>query len=89
MRDRKQSTKGNAARARGLSPLPVPVPETEPAPTLLPPSEVSVFVDKDGSITFSDLPADLAEIALLLDPDATLACEVPPDKQRRKAGKRQ
>jgi methylthioribose-1-phosphate isomerase len=27
------------------------------------PKEVSVFVDEDGSITFSDLPADLAEVA--------------------------
>ena len=57
------------------------MPETEPAPALLPPSEVSIFVDKDGSITFSDLPADLAEIALLLDPDATLACEAPSGKR--------
>jgi hypothetical protein len=37
-----------------------------------------VFVDPDGSVTFSDLPADLAEVAALLDPHSAPACKVPP-----------
>lgn len=32
----------------------------------LPPTEVSVFVDPDGSVTFSDLPAPLAQVAQVL-----------------------
>jgi hypothetical protein len=43
---------------------------------LMPPAEVSVFIDPDGSVTFSDLPADLAEVALALDPQAAPACPV-------------
>lgn len=42
----------------------------------MPPAEVSVFIDPDGSVTFSDLPADLAEVALALDPQAAPACPV-------------
>lgn len=34
-------------------------------------------MDDDGQVTFSDLPADLAEVAALLDPDAAPACPVP------------
>ena len=42
----------------------------------MPPAEVSVFIDPDGSVTFSDLPADLAEVVLALDPQAAPACPV-------------
>ena len=42
----------------------------------MPPAEVSVFIDPDGSVTFSDLPADLAEVVLALDPQAATACPV-------------
>ena len=51
---------------------------TEPShnvPALLPPGEISVFVDADGSVTFTDLTADLVEVARLLDPDSAPACK--------------
>jgi len=37
-----------------------------PIPAVIPPDEVSVFVDPDGSVTFSDLPSDLAQVAAAL-----------------------
>ncbi len=40
------------------------------------PSEVSVFVDPDGGVTFSDLPADLLEVVQALDPKHLLVCEM-------------
>lgn len=46
---------------------------------LLGPKEVSVFVDEDGGVTFSDLPADLVEVVKSLDPESLLACDRPSD----------
>lgn len=39
------------------------------------PGEISVFVDADGGVTFSDLPEDLVEVVRSLDPERLLACE--------------
>lgn len=39
------------------------------------PGEVTVFVDPDGGVTFSDLPEDLVEVVRSLDPDTLLACD--------------
>ena len=36
------------------------------------PEEVSIFVDDDGSITFSDLPADLAEVARAIEKEVCM-----------------
>jgi len=36
------------------------------------PEEVSIFVDEDGSITFSDLPADLAEVARAIEKEVCM-----------------
>ena len=60
----------------------LPLPPGEPDP-VLPPPEVTVFVEEDGTITFSDLPADLAEVALLLDPEAAIACPVPRGRRKK------
>lgn len=38
------------------------------------PLNVDIFIGEDGEVVFTDLPAELAEIALELDPDANLAC---------------
>ncbi len=39
------------------------------------PGEITVFVDPDGGVTFSDLPEDLVEVVRSLDPERLLACE--------------
>jgi len=39
------------------------------------PDEISVFVDADGSVTFSDLTAELLEVVHMLDPDSAPACK--------------
>ena len=41
-----------------------------PACSLKPPADLQVFVDPDGSVTFSDLTAELLDVARALDPDA-------------------
>ncbi len=41
---------------------------------MLPPGEISIFIDADGSVTFSDLPADLLEVVRALDAEAAPAC---------------
>jgi len=51
---------------------------------LIPPTAVSVFIDRDGSVTFSDLPADLAEVVRTLDPDAAPACSAPARRARKR-----
>lgn len=38
------------------------------------PGEITVFVDPDGGVTFSDLPEDLVEVVRSLDPERLLAC---------------
>ena len=54
------------------------MPPEDPA-TGLPPFEGRIFIDEDGSVVFENLDAGLAEVALELDPDAELACELPGD----------
>jgi methylthioribose-1-phosphate isomerase len=54
-----------------------PATPAAPSPGPWPPSEVHVFVDDDGQVTFSDLPADLAEVAAMLDPEGAPACALP------------
>lgn len=44
-----------------------------PRPAVLPPSEVSVFVDADGTVTFSDLPGDVAAVAAELAGEESVA----------------
>lgn len=39
------------------------------------PGEITVFVDPDGGVTFSDLPEDLVEVVRSLDPERLVACE--------------
>ena len=47
----------------------------------LPPFQGRIFIDEDGSVVFENLDPGLAEVARELDPDASLACDlpVPPD----------
>lgn len=40
-------------------------------------SEVEIYIDADGSVTFADLADDLVDVARRLNPDAPLACEIP------------
>jgi len=42
---------------------------------------VKVFVDTDGTVTFSDLPPELEEVARLLDPSLGVEAEEP-EKQK-------
>ncbi|NUN13281.1 MAG: hypothetical protein HUU55_06550 [Myxococcales bacterium] len=41
------------------------------------PLNVDIFIGEDGEVIFTDLPAELAEIVLELDPEASLACDIP------------
>ena len=38
--------------------------------------ELRFIINKDGSVTFTNLPPEMIDIARSLDPDATLACDV-------------
>ena len=47
------------------------------APSPIPPGEIEIVIGDDGTIVFTDLPRDLLEIALELDPEADLSCPLP------------
>lgn len=53
---------------------PKPLEEDSAGRTAL---EVGVEIDADGRVIFRDLPADLLELVLALDPDAQVACSAP------------
>ena len=38
---------------------------------------VEFTINADGSVTFTNLPPELMDIALALNPDAELACDLP------------
>ena len=41
------------------------------------PAGVSFTINEDGSVTFDGLPPELMDLALALDPDAVIACDLP------------
>ena len=47
----------------------------------MPLDEVAIFIDDDGTVTFSDLTAEMAEVASALDPDRAPACPLDPGHQ--------
>ncbi len=58
-------------------------PDTEPAAT---PDIEDLFhsrivIKKNGEVVIENLSMDLMELALLLDPDTKVACEVPRDDE--------
>ena len=36
--------------------------------------ELNIEIDPDGRVVFTDLPPDLVDVVLALDPDAVIAC---------------
>lgn len=42
----------------------MPTPDSDGS--LVAPTEISVFIDADGSVTFSAMPSDLVEVAAIL-----------------------
>ena len=50
---------------------------TDPDSPELPPFKGRIFIDEDGSVVFENLDPGLAEVALELNPEATLACDTP------------
>lgn len=49
----------------------------EPSPAGIP-IEIEIYLNPDGSVTFADLEEHALALARELDPDAVLACDVPP-----------
>lgn len=46
--------------------------------TLTPlPVEIEIFLDRDGSVTFADLDAGMLAVASHLNPEQSIACDVP------------
>ena len=43
----------------------------------LPPFKGRIFIDEDGQVVFENLDPGLAEVAMELDPDAALTCDLP------------
>ena len=49
--------------------------------------ELNIEIDPDGRVVFTDLPPDLIDVVLALDPDAVIACSAdnapddPPSKK--------
>lgn len=50
----------------------------EPAPIL---ADIEIVIGDDGEVIFTDLPAELLDVALALDPDSDLACRLPESNQ--------
>ncbi len=48
-----------------------------PPPDNLPPFKSRVFIDDNGDVVFENLDPGLAEVALELDPEAAVACDLP------------
>ncbi len=46
-------------------------------PDPLPPFKGRIFIDEGGHVVFENLDPGLAEVALELNPDAELTCEIP------------
>lgn len=42
----------------------------------LPPFQGRIFIDDDGQVVFENLDPGLAEVALALDPEAELTCDI-------------
>lgn len=55
-----------------------PVRAAAPAPVRVPLEESRIVIRPDGEVVIENLSEALAEVALSLDPDADLACELPP-----------
>lgn len=43
------------------------------------PADFKFVINEDGSVTFENLPPELMHLALALNPDSVLACDVPED----------
>ncbi len=54
-----------------------------PAPPKLP-VQAAIYISPDGEVTFGALFEELIGVAKALDPDATLACDVPPAPPAKK-----
>ena len=39
--------------------------------------EIGIHIDPDGRVVLTELPADLLDLVLALDPDAQVACALP------------
>lgn len=59
-----------------------PTPEDDGETKPLDPEDLfhsRIVIRKDGEVVIENLSMDLMELALLLDPDTPVACEVPED----------
>lgn len=45
------------------------------------PLELSIEIDPDGRVVFTDLPPELIDVVLALDPDAVIACSTDTDAE--------
>jgi hypothetical protein len=41
------------------------------------PHELEIEIDADGRVVLTDLPQDLVDLVLALDPDARIGCDLP------------
>ena len=60
-------------------------PSRDEPPSPVPPGEIEVVIGEDGAVVFTDLPQGLLEVALTLDPNAEISCEIPPQEAPEKA----
>ena len=60
-------------------------PTKDDPPSPVPPGEIEIVIGEDGRIVFTDLPQGLLEVAQELDPNAEIACEIPPQEPSEKA----
>jgi hypothetical protein len=51
-------------------------------PPGLPEFQGRIFIDEDGQVVFENLDPELAEVALELDPEALLACDLDGDEAK-------
>lgn len=56
---------------------PSPCDDSDSAEIHTAPGGLKFRINEDGSVTFENLPPEMMDIALALNPDAVLACEVP------------
>lgn len=64
-------------------------PPAKSAPDTLPDLgdlEIDIIIGDDGEVIFTDLPPELLDVALALDPDSVLACRTAPPRGPSEAG---
>jgi hypothetical protein len=52
-------------------------PNNDSSPANQIPVEVEIYINTDGSVTFADLAAEVIPIALALNPNDPVQCELP------------